>query len=211
MRRIVLAAACFLAPTSALYAQSTQVQIELERQLGTLSAQFRPEFANGKLTSCGIEFSVLIKDWAYKAGGLARVGGQFGLMSVNGQIGTILKVIVHDINLKTAEFKPSPPATAYFIQNKFQTSKSLQVSSFNSDTPGAIFIISKIDAFSFIAEGINHDKVTIAFARKVGGQDVQVVIETDVQDTSPDGTRKRDPKPAIDFFACAKHLLENAK
>lgn len=203
-----LATALLISAAAGGNAQERQIRAVLEKGIGTSFARFNPEFSDGKLFNCGIEFAVLLKDWTYNKGEFSRISGQFGIMSVRGNPGIILKIIVHDLDLKQLDFKPNPPATAYFLNKTFGTTKSSIVDNTKSDTPGAIFVIFNIEnTMELLAEGVSENKVAIAFARRPGGSDIRVIVETDVEETTPEGKRVRGHKTGADFFACAKALL----
>src|SRR5262245_3727771 len=98
MRFIGWSALCLWTLTSAASAQIDAAAVEranheaLTRILGTTSVSAQPQFADGKLFGCIVEFGVLAQDWKYKAGGFIRVGGSFGLVTAGGKIAVALKV-----------------------------------------------------------------------------------------------------------------------
>jgi hypothetical protein len=181
----------------------------LDRQLGTLSVSAQPGFADGRLANCTVEYNVLAKDWVYKQGGYITVGGAFGLMQANGRLGAILKVILHDLEPRTMQFTPSPPASAYFVASNFSTSKSAVVASYPSDVPGAIFVVHKPDPIlRVMVDGLKNNKLTIAFTRAKGASDLQIAIDTSVEDITSDGQRKRSPNAGLGFMECAEKLIK---
>ena len=60
-----------------------------------------PQFSDGKLNGCIVEFAVLVQDHIYRQGAFVRVGGSFGMLSANNNIAVILKVVVQDIDSAT--------------------------------------------------------------------------------------------------------------
>jgi hypothetical protein len=46
--------------------------------------------------------------------------------------------------------------------------------------------------------GVQHDKVTIAFARERGGMDIQLAIDTSFVETAQNGQRTNSPKASTD-------------
>jgi hypothetical protein len=169
-------------------------------------AKAAPQFANGELYGCIVEFATVTQDWAYRQGAFIRVGGSFGLMSMQGKVGATLKVIVHDIDTSLT-LTPSAPTNAHFVA-KTKTSQQSRVASYPSDTPGAIFVVFQLDpAFSMIVDGLGANQVQIAFNRRQGGADVPVAIDTSVEDTLPDGTKKRSLVASSDFYRCVKELV----
>jgi hypothetical protein len=200
--------------TGQSYAQNAAAIERLNRQvmdalLGTTSVEAQPSFADGRLHGCIMEFNVLTKDVIYKQGGYIRIGGSFGIANVKGQVGITLKVILLDADPRTMNFTPSPPASAYFVSGN-KTTKNAVVLSERSDTPGGIFVVLKPEpTFSILVDGLQRDKVTIAFARERGGTDIQVAIDTSVVATAASGERTHSPKASLDFLQCGKELLES--
>lgn len=176
--------------------------------LGTFSIDAKPSFADGQLSGCALEFSVLAKDWVYKQGAYIRVGGSFGVMGAGGKTAVVLKVILHDFDPRILNFTPSPPASAYFVAGN-STTKNAIVASYPSDVPGAIFVIFQMDpTFLVLSEGIANNKVVIGFARNKGGSDIGIAIDTTVVDTAANGKRTHSEKPTLDFLQCAKTLFQ---
>ncbi len=195
-------------PSAAQEAIPQPLHDALRPMLGTVSVEVNPGFADGQLNNCILEFGVMARDWTYRQGGYIRVGGGFGIMSVKGAVGVTLKVILHDMDPRTMSFTPSPPTSAYFVSGS-NTTRNAVVSSYPSDVPGAIFVVLKPEpTFEILANGLNENKVSIAFARRKGGSDIVIPIDTSVVDTASNGQRTRSPKAAADFFKCSKSLLE---
>jgi hypothetical protein len=101
----------------------TGATLAQERMLGTLSAEAQPVFKDGRLNGCSVVFGALARDFTYRQGAYITVNGSFGIMSAKGELGTMLKVVVHDTDPRTNRFIPSPPASAYFISGT-KTTKS---------------------------------------------------------------------------------------
>jgi hypothetical protein len=196
--------------TSPAGATGDQVAQYLRSQTGTLSTKALPQFADGKLYACLIEFTNIAQDWAYRQGGLIRVGGSFGVMSLGGKVGVTLKVVVHDIQTGSLKLTPNAPASAYFV-SKLTNSRRQLVANQPSDTPGAIFSIFQAErTLDMLVNALAVDKVDIAFNRRIGGSDIPISIDTTVEDTLPNGTKKRSSTSTIEFFDCAKTLLESS-
>jgi hypothetical protein len=177
--------------------------------LGTLSAEAQPNFTDGRLIGCTVVFGALAKDFTYMQGGYITVNGSFGIRSVQGELGATLKVVVHDTDPRTNSFTPSPPASAYFVSGN-KTTKDAVVSNISSDTPGAIFVVLRPETvLPILMEGLERSKVTIAFARKRGGMDILLPIDTSVAETKPDGQRTHSPKALLDFYECSSELINS--
>jgi hypothetical protein len=181
----------------------------LTRLQGTKSVEAKPQFVDGRLWACVVEFSVIERDWVYKQGAHIRVGGSFGVAN-QGKIGVMLKVILHDIDVRTlpVTFVPSPPASAYFTSGN-STTKDDVVSAYPSDIPGAIFVVLQPEnALKLILDGFTQGKVGIAFARKKGSSDIQMAIDTTVVETKDDGSRVRSKQPQLAFLDCVDKLIK---
>ena len=183
----------------------------LDSLLGTIGVTANPAYADGKLTGCHLEFTALVRDWTYRNGAFLRVGGSIGILTTNNKPGVTLKVIVHERDPSSGQFAPMPPASAYFVSGA-KTTKSTLAGSYPSDTPGGLFSVFQLDpAGEMIMSGVTDGKITFAFARKLGGMDILVPIETDVADIRSDGTRVRSPKIVDAFLGCVLPLLEQSK
>jgi hypothetical protein len=135
------------------------------------------------------------------------VGGQVGLMSVKDTPAAIMKIVVHDIDPRTMNFRPSPPASAHLIAPDFSTNASSFVQGTQSDTPGALFLVFQaLPTFKMIAEGLERNRISIGIMRNSGGSAILVDVDTSVEDTIE--TKKiRSGRTALDFFNCTKVLI----
>jgi hypothetical protein len=182
----------------------------LASRVGTVSAITRPRFSDGKLNGCAVEFSALLQDWAYSKGAFVKLDGSFGVMSANSNIAATLKVVVHDINPSNMQLTPSPPASAYLVAGA-KTSMPFFFRRFESDTPGGLFSIFKLDGtFEIISSGLIAETVTVAFNRRPGGVDIAVPIDLTVEDTDANGKIKRSHQVGPTFFECAKELANSS-
>ena len=117
-----------------------------------------PQFSDGKLYGCIIDFAVLVQDHIYRQGAFVRVGGSFGMMSAGNNVAVMLKVIVHDFDSATMQLSPSPPFSAYIVSGT-TTSQPFFVAKYPSDTPGGLFSIFKLDgAGPILLDGIAEEK-----------------------------------------------------
>jgi hypothetical protein len=66
--------------------------------VGTSYTNTIPQFADGKLLACVVDFGTLEHDWAYRQGRVISVSGSFGIMGTQDKLAVTLKVIVHDID-----------------------------------------------------------------------------------------------------------------
>jgi hypothetical protein len=176
--------------------------------VGTLSTKAEPTFRGGELVGCTLVYAALAKDFIYKQGAFIAIRGSFGLVAESRNVGVTLKVVVQDIDPDTAPLKPT---TAYLVSGN-GTSKHALISAASSDTDGGFSAIFKAEqTLEMLLQGISDDKVTVAFARTVGGTDMKVSVETDVVETASDGKRMRSPEPAISFLECSNSLMETVR
>jgi hypothetical protein len=190
-------------------AQSVAARQFLQSRAGTTHATAAPQFSDGKLHACIVDFGVLVQDHIYRQGAFVRVGGSFGMMSANNNVAVTLKVIVHDIDDATMQLSPSPPVAAYIVSGT-TTTKPFFVAKYPSDTPGALFSIFQLDgAAPILLEGIAKEKMIIAFNRREGGADMQVAIDLTVQDTADDGRKTISTKASQEFLSCSTALLKS--
>src|SRR4029077_20878299 len=109
------------------------------------------------------------RDFVYKHGKLIHIGGSIGVWTANRNIATTLKVVVHDIDPRTAAFAPSAPKSAYFVSGN-TTTKDAITRVIESNTAGGLTELLKVNTtFKLILEGISHGSITIAFTRIANG------------------------------------------
>ena len=205
----IVAGALLCVASSSSMSQTNVVTKILQARAGTTHATAAPQFSDGKLNGCIVDFAVLTQDHIYRQGAFIRVGGSFGLMSANNNVAATLKVIVHDIDNATMQLSPSPPASAYMISGT-TTTKPFFVAKYPSDTPGGLFSIFNFDgATPILLDGIAKEKIIIAFNRREGGADVQVAIDLTVEDTADDGRKTVSTKASQEFLSCSTSLLKS--
>ena len=212
MRVASLAVVAICATSSGLpLALAASIDEAFNPLVGTLSTKAEPTFRRGDLVGCTLAYAALAKDFVYKQGAFIAISGSFGLMAANGNVGLTLKVVVEDIDPDTAQLKRSAPTTAHLVSGN-GTSKDELMSAASSDTDGGFSAIFKAEqTLEMLLQGISDEKITVAFARTVGGTDMKVSIETDVVETASDGKRTRSPEPAISFLECSNSLMQTVR
>jgi hypothetical protein len=208
--RIFLAIVACVAMQSNTNAQQSSSPLMAVMQVmeGTTSATYLPQFANGKLTACLIEFGALVRDNSARVGQYSRVGGSFGFMSAEGTIAPVMKVIVHDVNLATGNLIPAPPRAAYVA---YGTGTNVnEVAGTNpSDTPGAVFVVFKQGKTTEVfMNAIVDQKIRILFNRNGNGMDIPVNIDLSVEDTARNGERRRSDKATTEMTTCILALAK---
>ena len=209
MKRFLAGALLCVACSSSMAQTSVGANQMLQSLAGTTHTTALPQFSDGKLKGCIIDFAVLAQDNIYRQGAFVRVGGSFGMMSAGNNVAVTLKVIVHDIDNATMQFSPSPPASAYIVSGT-TTTKPFFVSKYASDTPGALFSVFNLEgAAPILLDGIAKEKMVIAFNRREGGTDMQVTIDLTVEDTANDGRKTISTKASQEYLACSTSLLKS--
>lgn len=190
-------------------AHATPLEDVLRREQGTMWANAHPDLVGGELRGCIIDYGVLSTDPIYKQGSLINLGGSFGVMMINNNIVATLKVILRDIDPNTGELNPIAPKSAYFVVGN-GTTKSLQLAGYASDTPGGYFAVFEImPTYQHIMNGLENRQITIAFARRAGGTDVQFVVDTSVEETLDNGSKRHSDVAHREFLSCSGTLLKN--
>ena len=209
MKRFLAGALLCVACSSSMAQTSVGANQILQSLAGTTHTTALPQFSDGKLNGCIIDFAVLAQDHIYRQGAFVRVGGSFGTWSAGNNVTVILKVIVHDIDNATMQLSPLPPASAYIVSGT-TTTKPFFVSKFPADTPGGLFSIFQLNgALPILLEGIAKEKMVIAFNRREGGADMQVAIDLTVEDTANDGRKTVSTKASQEFLSCSTTLLKS--
>jgi hypothetical protein len=201
-------AATELAPTARTQVEQLLGSPAEDVLLGTLWTKASPELAGGELRGCMLEYAVLARDFVYKHGTLIHIGGSIGVWTANRNIATTLKVVVHDIDPRTAAFTPSAPKSAYFVSGS-ETTKDAVIRVIESNFPGRFTELLNVDrTLKIILQGISHGNITIAFARTTNGSSVQFSVDSSVVETSANGTRTKSPAAADEFLKCNQALVE---
>ncbi|HKQ10899.1 MAG TPA: hypothetical protein VJS85_06895 [Rhizomicrobium sp.] len=197
-------------PLVPINATATPIEDELSKNLGTMWVKSYPSFRDGRLNSCDLEFRVMAIDRIYKQGVYMVVDGAVSVLANEKGAGVLLKVVVNDIDGTTGAFTPNAPASAYFIHD-LSTTKDALLNSLPSDTPGGYFSIFKASpTFDYVMDGIARNRISVAFARKAGGLDLQFDIDPTVVKTDSNGKPVKSYEPVETFQACNEQMLGNA-
>jgi len=196
MNAKALLIAILLAASTAAEAQSMNQKLEalMASRVGTTAVSAEPQFANGQLSACTIEFNSLVRDHKYRQGGFSKVFGSFGVHVTSGVAAVVPKVVVHDIDARSMAFVPQAPANAYFVTG-YGTSRDQLIAKHASDTPGGLFSIFRTEVFPSMMEAISQGKITLAFNRTNDGSDVPVSLNLRVLDTDEQGRKTLPTRP----------------
>lgn len=212
MKAALLFALLFVVPAQAQQSTkpvpSKQLEAFIGSRLGTTSIDAYPQFADGKLFACIVEFNSIVRDDVYRVGSFIKVFGSFGLMSAKNNIAVTLKIVVHDFDVSTGALTPSAPANGYFVFGN-ETSKPSLVAKYPSDVPGALFSVFNIEpTFAKLVSAVDGGKVTFAFNRKDGSADIRVPLDLTVKDTNVNGQKTYSQQMVLDFYQCNRDLLK---
>ena len=126
MRLVIFIATIAIGCASAQAQPLEQLNREsLLPMLGTISVEVTPNFTDSRVDGCSIGFRTLAQDWIYKQGAFIAVNSGFGVMTIKGTYAAYLKVTVHDVDPRTMQFTPSPPAGAYFVAGNTTTKNAI--------------------------------------------------------------------------------------
>lgn len=187
------------------------VVLALSQMRGTLNVSAEPYRSDGKLTGCSLVYTGLLQDWKYRKGRFLKVFGNIALMVSNGAIVHTLKVGVQVLdtdkpNLGT-EF--AAPSRIYLVGSDFSTTLNSMVETRQSDTPGATFAVFHPDpAFQVLMDGLQSNKVTVAFNSMNGASDIELPVELDVVDRKPSGEAVRSETAKAEFLQCLTALTD---
>lgn len=180
----------------------------MQSRVGTTAIAALPQFADGKLYGCLLEYNALARDTVYRQGGFIKVFGSFGVMMAGGQPAVALKLALLDIDPTTVALTPNAPANSYFIFGT-TSSKADLVGKYDSDTPGGQFSVFKpLPTFKQISNALDAGRITVAFNRKDGGSDVLIPLDLTVAATDDNGKKSHSQQMILDFYACTGDLLK---
>ena len=182
----------------------------LKKHLGTQSVESKSLFRDGNLSGCSLEYNTLIQDYIYKQGGIVNVSGSIGVMKINDGLGVTLKVIVKDLNPKTAKVEPESPEAVYLLSG-LKTSKEAYVKSTSGDPPGALLTLFNIEpTLKMLLEGVLKREIAISFRRKGGVSDVPFTIDPTVTAIDDNGNRTHSPAQGVAFTECVMNVIDNS-
>lgn len=212
MRAVFTALALVAMPSVCASSPQSEVDLVINKLVGTLSVHSQPYLREGQLIGCQYVFEAITRDWTYRRGQPLKINGSIGIMGMEGSFSTTLKVVVNEIKA-SSDFQltliPSPPSRAYLIDKEMKTNVSTLISAEKSDTPGALFsVYSATPTMGMISEAMETKTLTIAFNQKDGSSDLQLPINLSTEQTDDEGKRTYSERPTSDFVVCTQRLLE---
>lgn len=196
------------------FAQTPAALAELAKKLeGTIFVKPHRETVDGVLTGCGLEFTVLKRDFATKQGAPVKVVGSFYLRpNKNTGLAYVLKLGLYDGF--SAEDAIAPNNAFISAPNGKIPVKAIRVA---ADNPGfALFVGGLDDAVTDAYAAIVEKKsLVVGFNRRPGQQDVTVLIDLSITDTqfneAGDVIRQRSGESVNVFAACSGDLIKIGK
>lgn len=190
-------------------------EIPLSTYVGTLYTEKSIKSKEGKIDSCGVEFGAYIKDWSYNQGKRYNIAGSFGIgAGANSTTVSYLKVITSRVSPNGNIIgSPEKPYYAYLKQNSGTNNASSLIKSFDSDAPGGLFSVFNFDknTQSIFIDAIANNKLTFAFNRKKGGQDIEVPLDLTIASIDANGAKIQNTEVMTAFSSCLTTLLKDRK
>lgn len=208
---LVFLSSCFFSQVQAA-TDSKLVEEVAKKLMGTIFVLPHTESTDGKLKACGLEFSVLSRDYITREGAPVKLSGSYYLRQYgNDGFGYALKLGILDGF--GSESEPVAPANAFVRAPRGKASVSKQIRT-ESSTPGFALYIGGIDASVVsLLEGIyEQKKLVLGFNRKPGEIDVLVTIDLRVSDTQivgGDVKRSYSDDAVNEFGFCVGELLKS--
>lgn len=180
----------------------------LEKLKGTVFVKQHRETADGRLQACGLEFSVLTRDFSTKGGAPIKLVGSYYVRGRGENTAVALKLGV---------FEPIGGDISFAPKNAFvrapRGEAPSQVIPAGSETSGYGLYVSGIDeSFLETYRSISDKKqFVVAFNRKAGQQDVSSTVDLTVVSTSAETgevKRQRSTEMVDDFMACTLSLMK---
>ena len=195
------------------FSQAADPIAELVQKLeGTIYVIPHRETADGVLTSCGLEFAALKRDFSTTGGAPVKIVGSFYLRpNPNTGLAYVLKLGVFDGLSYENGFAPN---NAFISAPNGKTpTKAIRV---QTETPGFALFIGGLDSevTAALVAIVEMKQLAVGFNRKPGQQDVTFILDLAVIDTqmqNEEVVRKRSNEPVDSFVVCSTDLLKSSK
>ena len=167
-----------------------------------------PQFADGKLEACELEYYTAIKDFDYRQGGLTAVFGSVSVRRNKRDLNGAIKLVLKDWKATDESFiEPSRPVSVGFVANNGM-SIIVPDAVINSEaTSGKIGVYSLVKVPSMVQE-IMSGSISLSFRREDGAMDVIVPIDL----SSPENVGGEHSQKALDnFLKCLSILTRDVR
>lgn len=165
-----------------------------------------PQFLNGKLEACELEYYTAINDFEYRQGGITAVLGSVSVRRGKRDLGGLIKLVLKDWNATSQTFSdPPPPASVGFVANDGMSIIAPDAIVNSEATSGKLAVYSLAKLPSMMKE-IASGSISLSFRREHGALDVIVPIDL----SSPEEAGGEHSKKALDFFHnCFSILIQD--
>lgn len=205
-------AVCLVYGFSAFSQAADPIAEFVQKLEGTIYVIPHRETADGVLTSCGLEFAALKRDFSTKGGAPVKIVGSFYLRpNPNTGLAYMLKLGVFDGLSYENGFAPN---NAFISAPNGKTpTKAIRA---QTETPGFALFVGGLDSevTAALIAIVEMKQLAVGFNRKPGQQDVTFILDLAVIDTqmqSEEVVRKRSNEPVDSFVACSTDLLKSSK
>jgi hypothetical protein len=164
-----------------------------------------PQFSNGKLEACELEYYTAIKDFTYRQGGLTAVLGSVLVRGGNRDLGGLIKLVLKDWNATVETFiEPPRPVSVGFVANGMSIIAPDEI--LNSEATSGTLAVYSLAKLPSMIEEIKSGSISLSFRRERGGLDVIVPIDL----SSPENFGGEHSQKALDnFLNCLSMLMRD--
>jgi hypothetical protein len=167
-----------------------------------------PQFANGKLEACELEYYTAIQDFDYRQGGLTAVLGSVSVRMGKRDLGGLIKLVLKDWNASDQTFTDPPrPASIGFVANNGMSIIAPDTILDSEAASGKLAVYSLAKLPSMMKE-IMSGSISLSFSRERGAMDVIVPIDL----SSPENVGGEHSQKALDnFLKCLSILTRDVR
>lgn len=177
---------------------------------GTLNVEHDYQRQRGELVGCGLVFTVGIRDWRYKAGGIVLIRGSLNFYSFPGKVPAyVIKIQPVDITIMGDGFLQqdfAPVDFGYFVLGEYTTANK-EIDSFQCEKGGycaTINAFENLDMIEAVISGLMLNQMKVAYTREGGQSDVTTKIDLG------DGNNGELMPAASQFLQCQIEALNAA-
>jgi hypothetical protein len=167
-----------------------------------------PQFSDGKLHACELEYTTAIKDFSYRQGGLTAVFGSVSVRRGKRDLFGVIKLVLKDWNATHKAFiETQRPVSVGFVANT-GTSIVAPDQILNSETTSGMLAMYSLEKLPSMLEEIASGSISLSFSRERGAMDVIVPIDL----SSPENVGGEHSQKALDnFHNCFSILLNDVR
>jgi hypothetical protein len=162
-----------------------------------------PQFVDGKLEGCELEYYTTIKDHGYRQGALTAVLGSVLVRRGKSDLGGVIKLVLKDWNASDQTFTDPPrPASVGFVANNGMSiiAPDAIVDGEAASSKLAVYWLPKLPS---MMKEIMSGSISLSFRREHGTLDVIVPIDL----SSPEKVGGEHSRKALDNFVNCLSIL----